>query len=248
MTRTVIRPGLALTEGSCWDVMAATADDAFDVTITDPPYSEKTHAGARTTVPSWRTRGDGAVETKKLIGFDSIDVPTFLKLCGELLRLTKRWIVMTCDWRHAAAAEDAFPDEFIRCGVFIKPDAAPQFTGDRPGTGWEAILMLHRRGKKRWNGGGHLAVWEAAVERNGSHPTAKPLSLWRKWVRQFSEPGELIFDPFAGGGVTGMAALLEGRRAELVELDPVHCGTMKTRLDRPYPPPPRRTARPATTC
>lgn len=41
-----------------------------------------------------------------------------------------------------------------------------------------------------------------------------------KWlVRLVTPPGELVLDPFGGSGTTGVAAILEGRSAVLVELD-----------------------------
>lgn len=230
MTREQIRPGLHLTEGSCWDVFPTLGDGSVDHVITDPPYAEKTHAGAR------RARPGVEFTTEKLISFDSFGDVEFLRLCSECVRVAKRWVLMTCDWRHAAVAVlgDGLSDFVVRTGVWVKPDAAPQFSGDRPGTGWEAILLLHRPGRKKWNGGGHHAVWNYPVER-GKHPTQKPLGLVRKWVIQFTDPGETIFDPFAGSGTTGLAAKLEGRNAELVEIDPDYCGVIRRRLDRPYP-------------
>jgi len=44
------------------------------------------------------------------------------------------------------------------------------------------------------------------------HPQQKPLGLCQNLVRQYSNPGELVVDPFAGSFTVGAAALREGRR------------------------------------
>ena len=62
------------------------------------------------------------------------------------------------------------------------------------------------------------------------HPTQKPLSLMEALVRDFSDPGELVLDPFAGAGTTGVAALSLGRRFLGWELDPAHAATAQRRL------------------
>jgi hypothetical protein len=49
---------------------------------------------------------------------------------------------------------------------------------------------------------------------------AKPVSLMRSIVRDYSRPGDLVCDPCAGGGTTLIAARMEGRRAIGSELDP----------------------------
>jgi hypothetical protein len=54
---------------------------------------------------------------------------------------------------------------------------------------------------------------------NDRHPTAKPLWLMRRLVELFTEPGEMIADPFAGGATTLVAAVVEGRRAVGWEID-----------------------------
>ena len=57
-------------------------------------------------------------------------------------------------------------------------------------------------------------------DRAGSrHPTVKPLDVMQWLVRLVSMPGQTVLDPFAGSGTTGEAALAEGRRSILVELD-----------------------------
>lgn len=101
-----------------------------------------------------------------------------------------------------------------------KINPMPQITGDRPGMGWEAIVFLHRDDiGSWWNGGGRSSVWRTSVV-HGRHPTEKPVSMLCDWVRLFSEPGDVILDPFAGSGTTAVAAKAEGRRSVSIERDP----------------------------
>ncbi|MER8002976.1 site-specific DNA-methyltransferase [Streptomyces sp. NPDC095613] len=51
------------------------------------------------------------------------------------------------------------------------------------------------------------------------HPTEKPVVLMAQLVESSSMRGDLVVDPCAGSGSTGVAAILEGRRCFLVEYD-----------------------------
>jgi site-specific DNA-methyltransferase (adenine-specific) len=44
------------------------------------------------------------------------------------------------------------------------------------------------------------------------HPQQKPVPLLRWLIRTFSNPGEIVVDPYAGSGSTGVEAEAEGRR------------------------------------
>jgi len=125
---------------------------------------------------------------------------------------------MSCPWQHAALLEKAGVP-LVRLGIWHKPNGAPQFTGDRPGVGWEAIAILHREGRKHWNGGGHHAVWVCNVE-HGKHPTQKPLKLLADWVMKFTDEGETVLDPFMGSGTTGLACMKLGRKFIGIEKRP----------------------------
>ena len=191
--------------GDCREILPTLPK--VDAVITDPPYGARTHEGART----------GPTGGKALIDFACLPDADFVPLCERLVNLAARWVVMSCEWRHAAQLEAHAL--LVRLGVWIKPNGAPQFTGDRPGTGWEAIACLHRQGRKRWNGGGHHAVWNFP-KTEGDHPTGKPLPLLCKWVEQFTDRGETILDPFMGSGTTGVAAMQLGRKFIGIEIEP----------------------------
>ena len=51
------------------------------------------------------------------------------------------------------------------------------------------------------------------------HPTVKPLAIMRKCVTNASKPGDVVIDPFAGSGSTGVAALDLGRLFIGIERD-----------------------------
>lgn len=226
------------------EVLASLADGAVDVTITDPPYNKRTHEGAKAK--------SGKLQQVTTIKFAALDN---YKWWTDAIRATKRWCLAFCAAEQLGAYEAASmlppPNEFdawIRAGVWIRIGAAPQFTGDRPASGADAVAIAHREGKKRWNGGGSAAVWRygfAADEVGDArlHETQKPLALMRDLVRQFSEQGEVILDLHGGSGTTGVAALLEGRRVILVERDIEYVKKAVARMEATIPGEGSRKAR-----
>ena len=46
----------------------------------------------------------------------------------------------------------------------------------------------------------------------GRHPTQKPVSLFEYLIRMYSNPDEVVFDPFMGSGTTAVAAEASGRK------------------------------------
>lgn len=53
-----------------------------------------------------------------------------------------------------------------------------------------------------------------------SHPTEKPVMLMRYWIENSTRPGDLVIDPFAGTGTTGVACMQGGRRFIGIEKSP----------------------------
>lgn len=50
-----------------------------------------------------------------------------------------------------------------------------------------------------------------------AHPTEKPVALFEHYIENSTARGDLVCDPFAGSGTTGVAAVRTGRRAILIE-------------------------------
>lgn len=57
-------------------------------------------------------------------------------------------------------------------------------------------------------------------QRNGEHPTMKPLKLFAYLIQNSSKAGDVVLDSFAGSGTTIIACEKMEREARLIELDP----------------------------
>lgn len=165
------------------------------------------------------------------LGFGHL-TPELRRLCGvHFARVARRWIVVKADeegrpgWKTDLERAGA---RHVRAGTWWKIGAQPQLSGRMPAVDREALQISHARGAAmRWNGGGSHASWCAiddpltyrfpiATDRNGTgeriHTTQTPLSLWLEIVADFTDPGELVLDPFCGSGSLGIACARLGRR------------------------------------
>ena len=211
--------------------LATLPPDSHDVCVSDPPYADETHNGARSGAHG---SFDATGQPTALLAtqFTSIAFPDLRDTLGLVGTVTRRWIVITCDWRHGSKLSETPPAgvRFVRFGVWVKPNGAPQFTGDRPGQGWEAVAWLHREGVPlKWNGGGRSSVFtEPKV--SGEHPTTKPLPLLRQFVALTSDGGPVL-DPWCGSGGVGVAAVERGLAFSGCDIDAKWVALACARID-----------------
>jgi DNA modification methylase len=142
------------------------------------------------------------------------------------------------DWRHigeileaGAAAYDEFKNLCVWAkdnggmGTFYRSRHELVFVfkaGTSPHTN---NFGLGEKGRYRTN------VWEyrgVNTRRKGRldelalHPTVKPVAMVADALRDVSGRGEIVLDPFSGSGTTLIAAQKTGRRARVMELDPIY--------------------------
>jgi site-specific DNA-methyltransferase (adenine-specific) len=209
-------PGRRIWRGEGWELREGRWEDSppevVDVVIADPPYDERTHNGVRRT--KGRTigpNGKRAIGVERKLSFPPINPKD---IGPRLVGMARRWVVLFCAIEQLGAYQEACAAGYVRGGWFWKEAPQPQLSGDRPGVPGDGVAILHRESAKRWNGGGSVARWpanpSAIVERH--HEAQKPLALMRALVADFSDPGELVWDPYAGSATTGVACLELGRR------------------------------------
>jgi site-specific DNA-methyltransferase (adenine-specific) len=216
----VTTDGVRLFFEDCRDVIPMLKP--VDHTIFDPPYEQRTHQAKQDALR--RVRSDGR-EVSPPIDFASIE-GIREEITGPLVKGSRGWLIAFCTpegvapWRDAIEAGGA---RYKRACIWVKPDSAPQFNGQGPAMGAECFVTAWcGSGFSSWNGGGGRNVFTHSTnqsDRHGEHPTEKPVSLMMEIVNKFTNPGELILDPFMGSGTTGVAAVRLGRRFIGIEKD-----------------------------
>ena len=84
----------------------------------------------------------------------------------------------------------------------------------------EFILMLSKRPAKNINDMGSKTVISIPnIIGNKSHPSEKPISLMEILIRNSTQEGETVLDPFMGGGSTGLASINLNRSFIGFEID-----------------------------
>lgn len=194
-------------------------DEQVDSTITDPPYEAEAHSEGRQVM-----RGGKLVSGA--LNFAAMDEELRASISGQIVRLTKGWAILFCQlqgwhlWHQHLMENGATADSPM---IWYKPDGKPRFDGTGPSPAYEMMeLVWCGNGRRQWNGGGARGVFvhSKAENTNTEHATMKPQKLMRDLVSYFSNPKELIFDPFMGSGSTGVAAVALGRRFIGIERDP----------------------------
>lgn len=222
--------------------------------LTDPPYESHMHAAKRKKKvfgAQKRIRTDGHANPPP-VDFAAIDDDTRTFLATFCQEHCEGWSAIFCTpegvaaWRDALEAAGA---KYKRACVWSKPDSAPQFNGQGPAMGAEMFTTAwHGQGHSNWNGGGSRNVFTYPCQpsdRDGLHPTEKPVQLMVKLVELFSDEGDLVLDPFMGTGATGVACVKRGRRFIGIERDEKYFNRACERIESTVAQPDFFVAKPA---
>jgi site-specific DNA-methyltransferase (adenine-specific) len=200
-------------QGDCLKVLPLLPDESVDLIITDPPYlvDYKPRSGHRCTNDH---NGDWLE-------------PAFL----EMFRVLKpdSLCVSFYGWPWI----DQFLSAWKRIGfrpvshlIWLKPYCSRTgYTRSHHEVGY---LLAKGRPPKPEHPLKDVLPWQ--YTKNILHPTQKPVIGLIPLIRAFSRTGQIVLDPFAGSGSTGLAAKTCQRRFILIEIDPEHCTTAQTRL------------------
>lgn len=210
-------------EADCATVLPALPPKSVAHVLTDPPYETEAHTLLRRVKRTARrdaARGtDSRVAEIEALAFPPLTEGQRAAYAAEFGRLCQRWAIVFCQIEAAMRWQSALIDAGMarrRIGVWVKPDGQPQLSGDRPGMGFESIVFTHAAGRSTWHGGGRSSVFTCNkwIPADGAnvHPTQKPLPLLVELVELFTNPGDVVLDPFCGSGSLGIACARLGRR------------------------------------
>lgn len=217
--------------GSMEDVMPTLGH--VDHVISDPPYEDELHKAIG------RIRRNDGRKMIADLGFGGVN--SFRPEAARLMvAASSGWVILFTladgvrAWRDDLQAAGA---KWDTCLAWVKPDSAPRFNGQGAARGFEcAVTCWAGAGYRSWNAGGKRGVYTYSVNqgREGQHPTEKPVGLMAEIIGDYTRPAQLVCDPFAGSGTTGVACARLGRSFVGIERDPRWFDLACRRIEEAY--------------
>jgi site-specific DNA-methyltransferase (adenine-specific) len=196
---------VTLVQADARELLASLPGDCVDLIITDPPYH--------------LDRGGDYFRN----WFPELPDDAWPEILTHLQRVLRddRHCYLFCDRR----TQPLFDDAARAAGFRVHPPLIWNKGSIGLGGGcWrpqhELIAFYekgYRRGQHRTEGD---VLTHPRVARG--YPTEKPVPVLERLIRQASDPGELILDPFCGSGSLGQAARNLGRLALLTDVEPAY--------------------------
>lgn len=221
-----------LYNGDCLEVMKTLNN--VDHVIGDPPYEDELHKAIG------RIRRNDGREMISDLGFDGVN-SSRADIAKECVRLSDGWAILFTLAEGVRAWRDelqSYGAKYDTCIAWVKPDSTPRMNGQGPARGFEcAVTAWCAKGYRSWNAGGKRGVYTHntnSKERDGRHPTEKPIPLMRELLQDFTNPGQTILDPFMGSGTTGVACARMGRKFIGIEMNDEYFEVSCQRIRKAY--------------
>ena len=203
-----------LIQGDCREVMAVLP--RVDAVVTDPPFSARTHAGHDAVA---RLGSDNSKREK--LNYAALSESDCTALAIEFCRLCTGWICWITDFTLAPhiARELAASGRYVFAPLpFYQAGRSVRLSGDGPCSWTDWIVPARTSAQMRWGTlpGGYIAGegWKDKERMGG-----KPLALMMQMVDHYSRQGQVVLDPFLGGGTTLVAAQKMQRLGIGIEID-----------------------------
>jgi site-specific DNA-methyltransferase (adenine-specific) len=199
---TSLGDGIDIHHGPFQEVLAHIEDESVDLVLTDPPWQ-------------WD------VETLEL--WD--DLGAFAK---RVLRPGRALIAYSGSGCLAAAIDRLSRHlDYVWAGALILPGRHNEVHAVMARDASTPIVFFSkgRYEPRHW----FINALSSPGAEKDAHPWQKPLGNVAYYLERFSEPGELVCDPFLGGGTTAVAAQQAGRRFVGCDVDP---GAVEVTLER----------------
>ncbi len=230
---------------SAADYNTLLASEVADLVFTDPPYN----------VPiDGNVCGLGRVRHREFaMGTGEMSEEAFVAFLKETLSATAKCcrdgaIAFVCmDWRHMGellkAGKQVFAEFKNLCvwnktnggmGSFYRSKHELVFVfkvGRAPHVNNFGLGETGRYRTNVWDYAGISSLGANREEELAMHPTVKPVALVADAIQDCSKRGAVVLDCFGGSGTTLIAAEKTGRRARLLEYDPIYCDTIVRRWE-----------------
>jgi tRNA G10 N-methylase Trm11 len=193
--------------GDCRELSSSIEDNSIDLIFTDPPYLK---------------------EFIPLYGWLAEEATRVLKPGGFCLAYAGVY------WKAQVMADMTKYLDYFWDFVSANTGNAPIMWKRKIISRHKSILAFSKgQGLPRCN---VVSMWSGGVQDKRFHVWGQDESTARYYIDCFSRPGELIWEPFAGGGTTLVACKVLRRNFIAYEIDPATALIARTRLEMTQPP------------
>ena len=162
---------------------------------------------------------------------------------AALAHRTRGWFVSLTDHVLSPAWEAALAEagRYVFAPLpYVAPGSRVRLLGDGPSnwTTWIVVARPRTAEMAKWGTLAGAYVLPPGMKVNLPVIGGKPIWLGCALVRDYSRPGDLVVDPCCGAGTFGVAALREGRRAILGDIDESRIALAAQWITAPWRPAP----------
>lgn len=217
--RVEIIGGATLYLGDCSEIIPQLGK--VDAVITDPPYSQRTHAGHDSAAKNGSAEGkDGS--NRISLGYHALTPEKVEHLARQYAIICTGWVVWMTDSDLALSVRQAMEatGRYAFAPLpFYQPGRSVRLTGDGPSSWTDWIVVSRTKAQLKWGTlpGGYIAGsgWNDKARMGG-----KPTLLMDALVADYSRPGHIVLDTHMGAGTTGVSCVKAGRKFIGCEIDP----------------------------
>ncbi len=200
-------------QGDCIRVLKSLPAAVADLVVTDPPY-----------LVGYKDRAGRTIANDE-------SPESVLGCFPELFRVMKPDSICICfyGWSRIDLFSSAWREAgFTSVGHIVWPKEYSSSKGFVKSSHEQAYILAKGRPQKPASPLPDVQPWEYTGNR--FHPTEKAVSILEPLICSFTQPGQLVLDPFAGSGSTLVAAALSGRDYFGIELEQKYCELARRRL------------------
>lgn len=196
-----------------------------DMIVTDPPYNVGYEG---------KTKDALTIENDSMTNDDFYQfLYDFYSACNSFIKKGGAWYVWHADL-EGVNFRKAFKDAGIKLSSVLI---------------WNKNTLVMGRGDYHWKHEPCLYGWKEGEahnwysdrkqttiidfdkpQRNGEHPTMKPIGLFGYQIENSSKQGDIVIDAFGGSGTTMVACEQLKRKARIIEYDPKYCDVIVKRM------------------
>ncbi len=211
------------------DLFKKIDNESVDLIVTDPPY--KCISGGK---PKNKNRPSGILKENngKIFTHNNIKPEEFIPELYRVLKNNSQCYIMV-----NLLNLNKYINICLECGFKLHNLLIWEKNNVTPSRWYmknaEYILFLRKGKAKPINNISSKTIHRYNnILKNKKHPTEKPIKLMELYIKNSSNEGDYIFDPFMGSGSTMIAALKNNRNFIGCEIDEKYYNISKERLKK----------------